>query len=945
MATVHVLACGVLATDIRALVARLGLDVQLQFLPGGLHSSPGVLRRRLQEAVDTASADPGCTRIAVGYGVCGLGTVGLHARRVPLVLPRVHDCVALFMGSDEAYREQFARCPGTYYVSAGWVDERTQPESAQKEAAREDPTDVDFDELVRKYGQENSDAIRHFLNSWQRNYERAVFIDTGAAPQAERYARMAEAMAAEFGWRYEKLAGSADLISALLTAERASDEILVVAPHHVTTYDPLRRGLSAAPVWAASDPDEGMGRGPRVLEAGAGPDAGRSATGVRWGLGIDAGGTYTDVVLYDFQQDRVAAKAKALTTKWDLSVGIDEALSLIEGVDWCAIEQVSMSTTLATNAIVEGVGQKVGLLIMPPYGRLAPSNFTHTPLAVIDGQLEIDGRELVPVDPEQVRRVARDMVERQEVRAFAVAGYASHCNPEHELRVRSIVRDETSRSVTCGHDISDGLNYRIRAETAALNARIIPCLESLLGKVQGVLAERGITAPAMVVKSDGSLVSLQAALEKPVETILSGPAASVAGARHLARLDGTGVGPANVLIVDMGGTTTDTAIVRDGVVKTCEDGACVGGWKTHVRALDMRTCGLGGDSLVVVEKGVLQVGPRRVAPVAWLTAQHADAWKAVNWLTARSDERGAASTRELEFVTLTRRGAGEDANEREQRVIEALSERPMSVRELTERVGCVGWRFLPLAELEARHVIQRCGFTPTDALNVLGRASLWDTKASGVLCGLLAAAAGEAPEPFADRVFKEVVRTLASELLKKRLDEDTDTSGLETDPAAVYLLRRALEDEPGEGVDVRVTLKYPIIGMGAPAALFLPEAAARLHTEAIIPEHADVANAVGAVTSLVFVRKRVRISVDETGRYSVGGLAGTPVFSDFEEAHRFAVVELKRMVRGAAAWAGTDEDRVEIVADDQVAAAADGTRLFLGRTIEARVTGRPDHRG
>jgi hypothetical protein len=127
---VHVIACGVLGIDLRDLAGRLGLEVSLQFLPGGLHSTPLELRRQLQEAIDEATARRMGDMIAIGYGVCGLGTVGIHARTIPLAIPRVHDCIALFLGSDRAYKEQFSRYPGTYYISAGWVQEKATPQSS-----------------------------------------------------------------------------------------------------------------------------------------------------------------------------------------------------------------------------------------------------------------------------------------------------------------------------------------------------------------------------------------------------------------------------------------------------------------------------------------------------------------------------------------------------------------------------------------------------------------------------------------------------------------------------------------------------------------------------------------------------------------------------------------------------------------------------------------------
>ncbi|HUS58153.1 MAG TPA: DUF1638 domain-containing protein, partial [Planctomycetota bacterium] len=213
---IHVVACGVLAIDIRHIAEKLALEITLDIHEGGLHENPGELRRRLQEAIDRASASGECDQIAIGYGVCGRGTIGIHARNVPLAIPRVHDCIALFLGSDTAYRREFSRFPGTFYISAGWYEEKVQPKSSRKKTGGKNEN-VDFQRLIDKYGDDNAQAIVDFMNSWQRNYQRAAFVDTGAE-HGRKYASYAKAMAEEFGWKYEALPGSLTLLEKTLLA-------------------------------------------------------------------------------------------------------------------------------------------------------------------------------------------------------------------------------------------------------------------------------------------------------------------------------------------------------------------------------------------------------------------------------------------------------------------------------------------------------------------------------------------------------------------------------------------------------------------------------------------------------------------------------------------------------------------------------------------------------
>jgi N-methylhydantoinase A/oxoprolinase/acetone carboxylase beta subunit len=150
--------------------------------------------------------------------------------------------------------------------------------------------------------------------------------------------------------------------------------------------------------------------------------------------------------------------------------------------------------------------------------------------------------------------------------------------------------------------LSTILDFTIRATTAVLNARIIPRLGRLIVNLENALKRKGIFAPIVVVKGDGTLMRAEMAKQRPVETIFSGPAASVAGARHLTGLE-------DALVVDVGGTTTDTAAVENGRVRVCSTGSTVAGRRTHVRALDIRTAGLGGDSLINREKGKFSIGP------------------------------------------------------------------------------------------------------------------------------------------------------------------------------------------------------------------------------------------------------------------------------------------------------------------------------------------------
>ena len=200
-----------------------------------------------------------------------------------------------------------------------------------------------------------------------------------------------------------------------------------------------------------------------------------------------------------------------------------------------------------------------------------------------------------------------------DVSAFAVAGQFAVRNPEHELAAARLIAERTGRPVSASHQLSAKLGGPKRALTALLNARLIGMIDGLITRAETQMQQMGITAPMMVVRGDGALVSAAQARAAPIETILSGPAASIVGARWL-------TGATHALVSDIGGTTTDVAVLRDGQPGLDPQGARVGPYRTMVEAVAMRTTGLGGDSEVhFLSEGLaggVHLGPRRVIPIS-----------------------------------------------------------------------------------------------------------------------------------------------------------------------------------------------------------------------------------------------------------------------------------------------------------------------------------------
>lgn len=921
-----IIACAVLTVDIKHCAKESGLDFDYTFLEAGLHNDPKLLKEKLQAAIDTISSSGLYDRIIVGYGICGKGTIGVQARNIPLVFPKVHDCIALFLGGNRAYKTQFNKYPGTFYLTAGWIEEGIEPESQKGQYAYFGNQKLEFNDLVGKHGELAARKTFDFLNTWQKNYQRAVYIETGAK-SSKKYEAMAQGMAELFHWQYEQIKGSQELIKKLIMADNSSDEILFVPPDHVIGFDPVRESLSANPL-AGSAPKKGEG----ISSVNIDFSEDDSAEYIKFGLGIDAGGTYTDAVVYDLENNATLCKAKALTTKWDFTVGIKRAMGKLDQDYLNKIELTSLSTTLATNAIVENEGQKVGLLLMPPYGHDITKNIPHQPKSVIQGQLEISGREIIPINSEEIRSVTLQMIEKHHVTAFAVSGYAGSVNPEHELLVKKIIQEETGLFVSCGHELSDTLNFQTRAVTAMLNARIIPRLASLLLDLEKVLNRYGIDAPVVVVKGDGTLMSAAMAKSRPVETILSGPAASVAGAMHLTGLD-------DAMVVDMGGTTTDTAALSNGMVSLNEQGSNVGGHRTHVKALDISTCGLGGDSLILYEKRKFLIGPKRVAPIAWLGQNYSGADAALNYID-NNLKHFTLSTMTMQILAKTGDIKSLELTPLEKQIISLLEKRPYSMDELVQVTDVLSEWTLPLQRLEENFIIQRCGLTFTDLLHIKRIFEKWDTKSAEQYAGFYAFLTGKPMHEMIDHLLDMGAKQLALELLKHRLD-DVDPGELNENPACRTLIHHLLNKQH-PNYEVGISLKHPVIGIGAPIGFFLPEAVKPLKTEAIIPKDADVANAIGAITSHVFIHKQLGIIPDELGGFIVEGVSGLNRFRKFDEADRFAREQLIDMVQKQAIEAGTSSRTISFKTVDKIPIAADGEPVFLKRNIYASLKGRPD---
>ena len=563
-----------------------------------------------------------------------------------------------------------------------------------------------------------------------------------------------------------------------------------------------------------------------------------------YGIGIDSGGTFTDGVIIDLSTGEFIKTTKVRTTHNKLLIGIRNCLKALQAPKE-NIAAVSLSTTLATNSVVEGKGDDVGVFLIGQknMGKI-PSDYCY----YIDGGHDSLGNPLCPLDLETAEKCLE--AAKGKVSAFAVSGMMSVRNPEHELKLKEFIVEKYGIPVICGHELTSALGAYERAVTATLNARLIPVIKELIEAVKQTLAEEEIDAPLMLVRGDGSLIMAENALDRPIETMLSGPAASIIGARYLTGLQ-------NAIVADMGGTTTDTALIRDGLPRVSENGALVGGFLTRVKAVDIHTVGLGGDSHIkhFPKEDLITVGPQRVIPLCVAAEEFPHVLEELTALL----HFNCANTKfqPAELITLTRKGRA-DTEAIPKDIHEKLMEGPHSLVYLGQRMN-FNPTFLSVDSWKEQGLIQICGLTPTDFKVWRGEAEVGVPEASRLGVKLTCQINRIDEEELYARVILKLNKMIGGILFEETMGNRKGFAKC----------RSFLEDEVFDAkrshYDFDIKLNLPVIAVGAPVQAYYPEVMKRLDSELVIPKNSHVANAVGAITGQIIEQVELLIRPDTKG--------------------------------------------------------------------------------
>lgn len=641
-------------------------------------------------------------------------------------------------------------------------------------------------------------------------------------------------------------------------------------------------------------------------------------------IGIDTGGTCTDAVLYDLETNCVLGQSKALTTHYDLSEGILNALDKLDPVLCGKAETAGLSTTLATNACVEGKFRKTRLLLMgidregvakygAEYGFTDPDALRYLPC-----RTTITGQILEEPDWNTLCEHAREWFSDAECCAVCEI-HGMRNGSVLEKKAAQIIEEKTGLPAVCASQLFSGLSCLERAASAVLNAGLLPVTQEFLSAVEEAFRARGIRAPVYIVRSDGRRMGLAYTAEHAVETLLSGPAASALGGSAL-------TGKKRAVVVDIGGTTTDIALIENGEPLLSADGIQVGKWKTQVHGLAAASFPLGGDSAIRWdEHGTLRIGPDRVRPLCVLAREYPE----IRAVLREQVRNVPAHTLPLhEFLILERRGwrslglSAEDAA-----LCQALETLPLSVQQAADVLGVDKYQ-LRTAHLEKQGILLRGGLTPTDLMHVRGDYTVYDREASILALRFAAASLHTIPEKLCNCVYDSISREVFCAVLRLLLEHESPhfrKNGLDDGMQELFRLQWEQHKAGGSPL-LRCGLGTPavLVGIGGPVHLFLPAAADALGAECIIPQYAATANAAGAAIG--------RLSVSASAEIRPHGLNPLDTEAgDFEvlceglPPHRFAKLD------EASDWA---EERLRELTEARLREQGASGKVLFTRTEE-----------
>lgn len=320
-------------------------------------------------------------------------------------------------------------------------------------------------------------------------------------------------------------------------------------------------------------------------------------------IGIDVGGTNIDGVV--IENGKIIKKIKNPVDRQNLFSTIHTALTeLIEDLDKSQIERINLSTTISTNAIVEGKIDDVLVVIQSGPGIQNEFSNNYKYLEEVSGYVDHRGKVVKELDLKEIKKI-KDNPKYKNLNSLAIVTKFSTRNPESEIKIKDTL-ESNFKNISVGHLLSGNLNYPRRVNTAYLNSSVSSIFSDFLDNIKIALNEKGIDSPIYILKADGGTMDFNDAYKFPLQSVLSGPAASFMG---ISALENT---KTDSIYLDIGGTTTDIFFLADGIPLFEPTGIEIDNRKTLVRSIFSHSIGLGGDSVIKIIDGKLKIGTERL---------------------------------------------------------------------------------------------------------------------------------------------------------------------------------------------------------------------------------------------------------------------------------------------------------------------------------------------
>ena len=660
------------------------------------------------------------------------------------------------------------------------------------------------------------------------------------------------------------------------------------------------------------------------------------------GIGIDTGGTCTDAVIYDLDTKEILATGKTQTTKSNLEIGIGKVLEQLPDDLLHKAEAIALSTTLATNACVENKGSRAKLLLIgaaPEMIERLQKTLSGYGINDISQIVVLDARPenlfSEPYDPdwEDLKKRAPELFADCDSVGI-VQTYPDANGGRFEMTALRLLQEELTIPLTIAYDISKETDILKVCASTLLNARLIPLIAEFMGAVHHVMQRRNLEhVPLYIVRSDGSLMSEEMARTCPVETLLCGPAASVIGGCDLA-------GEKNAIVVDMGGTTTDLALIRAHDPAMAKEGIMIGQYKTAIKGLDAQAVSLGGDTAVRYRDGQLFLDTIRVIPVSMLAAECPHVVTDLKKLVAENNTH----TRWIhEFFVLQKDITGRPGyTEYEQKACEVLKKGPLIMRDFLNKTGGDLYH-MGTDRLEQEGVIMRSGLTPTDVMILKGDFTGYKDTAAKELIRFFAMNVKEGIDEIPDKIYGEVHRRMYKSIASFALrHEFAGKEDFYTPENIDVLLDSCYEQACARAAGIfsedstaqmNFTVPMPLIGIGAPIHVFLSRVAELLGTRAVITLFSHVANAVGAIAG----RRVARLDLPVVAKYDGYSIIGYTIVANEKqhmikrrpEAVEFGKKTALEEIRKRAQFQGLGEDPLIEIETEEVRIRPSGVLLEI----------------